>query len=466
MRRLFGWLWRYRWVLALFAGAFAIRLWWNHLVHQPQEFVFSDMASYVARAQRLVDAPFGTFADEPFYPFGTHYLLAACMLFWGKTNLVAAATYFALLSALLSPIAYLLAGRLHGGPEWSAEVHAPRVGGAPPERDEQMEMASAVARVAGMFIAIYYPLLSYTGYFLSEIPFALFLSLSVWLSLRMVDHGRVRDAVWLGIAVAIGAAVRPQLLVGFAMAALLVLWRRKSFPLVRVRHGLVIAIPIALVIGFSLLHSHHHTGRYSVLAQNGALNRAFGRCHNIEMRASNAMFGPPAFGALLRAEKRDPDIWIKLAPALGPKLRVKGFMWDEDELNALAQRCIEATGVPRQLYYALTHVVLLWGYHVAWPDMGQTPYRFYMRGWTRAHLLVFVLPALVALAMGANRRWPRHGVVGMYLWSMLLTVALVMGSARLRVPYDLIAIVLALDVYARLATRLTAWRRGRRAAAA
>jgi hypothetical protein len=473
MRKLLGWLWRYRWMLALFAFAFGLRLAWNHWIHQPQKYVYSDMSSYVARAQRLIDQPFGRFTDEAFYPFGTHYVLAACLLIWGKTNLVAAATWWALMSALLSPIAYFMGGRLSGGAGWSELAHGPRPPVVPPdgasseERDrfDHYAMGCAVARVAGLFIAIYYPLFSYTGYFLSELPFALCVSACALFALQLVDHGRTRDAVWLGLSAAVGTAIRPQLLVAIGMLLLFIAWRRTSFPTLKLWRLAIPLVPITMVVGFSLVHSKHHTGRYSVLAQNGALNRAFGRCHNIEMRAKRAMFGPPAFGALLRSEQRNPGQWIALKPAIDPKLRIKGHMWDEDELNDLADRCVAETGLLRQAYFAVTHVVLLWGYNVSWPDMGAKPYRYHMRGWIRAHLIVFMIPALMGMAMGVNRRWPRHGVLAIFLWSMVLTVMLVMGSSRFRVPYDLISIVLGLAVYASVATRLFDWWRRRRAAA-
>jgi hypothetical protein len=173
------------------------------------------------------------------------------------------------------------------------------------------------------------------------------------------------------------------------------------------------------------------------------------------------MFGPPAFGALARYEQKHPDMLFKLRPAIDGRLKIDAPMRDEAALNALADRCVEASGLLLQGYYAVSHVVLLWGYHVAWPDMALAPFRFHMRGWTRAHLIVFVFPAFVGMAMGSNRRWPRHGILAMFLWSMLASVMLFMGAARFRVPYDPISIVLGLDVYGRAAVLLTRWWRGR-----
>jgi hypothetical protein len=199
------------------------------------------------------------------------------------------------------------------------------------------------------------------------------------------------------------------------------------------------------------------------LPHNGAVNRVFGRCHNYEMRSRDAMFGPPAFGALHRYELKNPDALIRLRPALEGKLHVAAKMRDEKALHELADRCVAASGQAKQAYYAMTHVVLLWGYHVAWPDMAIEPFRRHMRGWTRAHLIVFAFPALIAMAMGASRRWPRHGVIAIFMWSLLASVMLFMGAARFRVPYDVISIVLGLDVYGRGAVLLTRFWRARKA---
>lgn len=475
MPRLSTWLWRYRWVLGITLVAFAIRMVWVLWVHPPQDHIWSDMGGYVGRAERLVREPFGKFADESFYPLGTHYLLAVPLAIFGAKSYVAAAIWWGWLSTAIAPIVYFLGGRLHGGPKWSALEHSASPPVEPdddrdaltpsPERAafEEHAMANAVARVGALFVAVYYPFLSYTGWFLSEIPSALLLSAAALGTLMLCDRGRTRDAIWLGLVVALGAAVRPQILLGFGMVLMFVLWRRKQFPALRFWKLGVTLLPIAVVIGLSLVHSHHHTGRATVLAQNGGLNRAFGRCHPIEIKARGAMFGPPSLGALHRNEQADPDTWLKLRPAKGIRLSVRGRIWDEHLMNELAESCIEETGYARQGYYAMSHILLLWGWNVGWPDTGQKPWRYHMRGWTRANLVVFLPAALVAMSLGLRRRWARHGLTGMWIWSLLLTVALVFGSPRLRTPYDAILIVLGLDMYARLAGVLGAWWRRRRA---
>lgn len=453
---------RYRWPLGLLVAAAAVRLAWVLWIHPPAAYVFSDMLSYFARATRLAAVPSGgPWADEPFFPWGTHYLLGGLMLVFGKSPVVLGAIW-GVLNAPIAPLAYLLAGRLHGGPGWSESEHgADGFIADPNDEDEMLAMTRAVSRVAGVSMILYYPALSYAGYFLSESPFMVLLTASALFALALADHGRLRDAVLLGVTASLGFAVRPQILAAIGMLVAFFVWRRRSFPALAWRHGLVVLGLLGAMLLFSANLSYRHTGRFTPLPHNGAVNRVFGRCHNFEMRSRDAMFGPPAFGALGRYEAKHPDALFTLDPAIDGKLSVPSRMADEGPLNELADRCVAESGYAKQAYYAATHVVLLWGYHVAWPDMAQVPFRFHMRGWTRAHLIVFAFPALIGMAMGASRRWPRHGVLAVFLWSMLASAMLFMGAARFRVPYDVISVVLGLDVYGRAAVVLTRFWRAR-----
>lgn len=462
------WLWRHRWPIGVMLLALGLRLWWNLGLHPPEDHVYSDMGGYVRRAERLVEDPWARRPDETFYPVGTHYFIALFLGLFG--TLRAAGVGLALVSTLGAPLAYFLVGRLHGGPDWSSRAHGPGLDAADEEVDEALEerhaMATTMARVAGSFIAIYVPLIGYTGFFLSEILFAVVLTASALLLLRLVDHGRRRDAWALGVVYALGLLVRPQIAVAAGLVFVWLLLRRRDFPRVGVAHLARVVAPMALVICYVLMLSAHHAGRSTPLAQNGGLNRAFGRCHAYEIRSYHSMFGPPAFGALHRQQQRDPNSLLPLAPAIDGKLQTLGYVWDEPELNALAERCVEASGLSRQAYYAVSHVILLWLFNGGWPDMGPFPVKGFMQGWTHAHLAVFVLPMLVAMVLGASRRRARLGLVSLYAWSMVLTVMLVMGSVRFRVPYDILSIALALHVYALGASRLTDWwasRRGERA---
>lgn len=461
--RALSWLWRHRWPIGVALVALGLRLWWVLDIHPPEDHVYSDMGGYVNRAKRLVEEPLVRRPDETFYPIGTHYFIALWLALFG--TLSAAGVAQAALASLGAPFAYFLVGRLHGGLDWSTRTHGPEADDGS-DLDEAIEdrhgMATTIARVAGLFAAIYFPLIGYTGFFLSETLFSILLTGSALLVLRLADHGRLRDAWALGLVYGIGLLVRPQIAVAAGLVFLWVVWRRRDFPALRLGHLVRVVAPVALVICYTLMLSAFHSGRATPVAQNGGLNRAFGRCHAYEIASYHSKFGPPAFGALHRADQRDSDTLLPLAPAIEPELASRGYVWDEPELNALANRCIEETGIGRQAYYALSHVVVLWLFNGGWPNMGTWPVKGFLQGWTFAHLAVFVIPMLIAMALGASRRESRLGLVTLYLWSLLLTVMLVMGSVRFRVPYDLLSIAVALHVYALGGTRIATWWRRRR----
>ncbi len=473
--RALAWLWRHRWPIGVAVVALGLRLLWVLDIHPPEDHVYSDMGGYVNRAKRLVAEPFARRPDETFYPIGTHYFIALWLGIFG--TLAAAGAAQAVVASLGAPLAYFLVGRLHGGPEWSARLHGVAASkaedadeaheahdahdGLDEATEDRLAAATTIARVAGLFAAIYFPLIGYTGFFLSETLFSILLTASALLVLRLADHGRLGDAWGLGIVYALGLLVRPQIAVAAGLVLLWTVWRRRDFPTLRLGHLVRVAAPLVLVVCYSLMLSAYHSGRATPVAQNGGLNRAFGRCHAYEIASYHSKFGPPAFGALHRADQRNSDTLLPLAPAIAPELASRGYVWDEPELNALANRCIEETGIGRQAYYAFSHVVVLWLFNGGWPNMGPWPVKHFLQGWTFAHLAVFALPMAIAMALGASRRESRLGLVTLYVWSMLLTVMLVMGSVRFRVPYDLLSIAVALHVYALGATRVVAWWRER-----
>lgn len=427
------WLARHDLLIAVTIIALAVRLVWNLEIHPPSEYVYSDMAGYVGRADRLVDAPLARRPDEAFFPFGAHYLLAAVKAVFGKGNHAATAVYQAVIGALTVTFMTAMAQRLAG-----CARHAPRARG---------RMIPGIVGVVG---ALYYPLVSYGGYHLSETPYAFFLSASALLTLRLAGDGRRGDAWLLGLTLGLGATVRPQILMSLPFLGALWLFRRRE--LRRVRLGLLLraAIPLGLVLALSAARAHYHTGRYSVVAQNGAINRVFGRCHNVKTEGARTWFGPPPFGALLEYQRRHPDTLVKLDPAMGLVLKVKGYLWEEHKLHALAESCIRKTGWLKQAEYAGVHAVLLWGYNTAWPDSAQKQFGPIMRAWNIGAMILLLPPLCAAFFLGLRRRFARHGLLGAHLPALAAVAALYFGDTRFRTPYDAIFLVLAIDMYARL----------------
>ncbi|MCC6558767.1 MAG: glycosyltransferase family 39 protein [Polyangiaceae bacterium] len=408
-------------LIAVTLAALAVRLIWNLRIHPPDDYVYSDMAGYAGRAARMLKAPLARSVDEAFFPFGAHYLLAAVKAAFGEDNRAATAIYQALAGTSVVSMMYALSRRLSGG-RW-------------------------VPRIVGAVGAFYYPLYSLGGYYLSETPYSVFLTASALLALRLADEGRRGDAWLLGVVLGLGAWVRPQILMSALFLGLFWLLRRRALP--RLRPGLLFraAIPLCLLLALSAARAKYHSGRYSLVAQNGGVNRVFGRCHNVKTEAVRAWFGPPPFGQLLAHEKAHPDAWVKLDPALGLELKIRGYMWEERKMDELARKCVEETGWLKQAHYGLNHVILLWGYNTTWPDSGQRRWQAPMRTWNVAHTIAFLPGLSAALGLCFRRRRARHALLAMNVFALMAVAVLYFGDTRFRTPYDPVIIALAVDVY-------------------
>jgi hypothetical protein len=307
---------------------------------------------------------------------------------------------------------------------------------------------------------VYYPFVSFSGYFLSETPYTLLITASALAALRLADSGRSRYAWYLGLALAAAFWVRPQILTAIVMLGAFALWRRRGLPRVRLAHWAFALMPVLLVLGLSAWWVERHTGHFGLGSTNGPLNRVFGRCHNPEMKGTDYQFGVPMLGRLEHWSKRDPNGFLQLDPARERMIIVQHSLADAAPLDAIAEDCMRRTGPWRQLRYALTHVVMLWA-DVAWPDGGIRRYFPTMRFATRVHAIVLLLPLLVALMTGLSEQNARRGLVAIFVWSMVVVAMVVFGCGRVRAVHDGLIVALACDTYG----RLVAWWRARKAAA-
>ena len=419
--------------------AFAIRLVWNLVIHPPGDYIMSDMRSYWGQSNALLNAPWRKDGSSTFFPYGTGLLLTTIRKIFGAENHVALAMTYAIVGTLLVPLVFHLAQRLTKG------YHLPRI--------------------AAIVTCFYYPFISYGGYYLSELPFAVCATASALCCLRLADRGRGLDAFLFGGAIAVGALFRPQILVTLPLIFALWAWRQGSWPRWRIGHWFRVAIPLVFVLGFSAARFHWHTGRWGLISGNSSLNYAFGRCHalTIESRAHNyfATFSPPPLGYLEGREKRHPDSFVRLDPALGLKHSLKGTMWAHETFDDLTRRCIETTGPWRQLRYAIVHVIMLWGFNNGWPDSMDLPWRYFMLAAVIVHNIVFLPPVVIALGAALRRRFSRHAILAAYIIGLLGISVLYFGDVRYRMPYDALLIVLGLDGWRRIGGWLMSrqWRR-------
>ncbi|MDI1431830.1 ArnT family glycosyltransferase [Polyangium sorediatum] len=403
--------------------ALALRLVWNLVVHPPEEHLYSDMAGYFERSTALLDAPLRKEPSAVLFPYGTHVLLALVRAVFGRENQAAPAVVYALLGASLVPLVSLLCERIVRG--------------------------RIAPRIAALLACFYYPWISLGGYFLSELPFTVCVTAAALFSLRLADTGRAREAFLFGTAVALGATFRPQILLSLPLVFLVWLARRRALPRIRLAHFARALVPVLLVLAVSAARFHHHMGRVGLISANGPLNYAFGRCHAVDIEARTrgyvSSFGPPPMGYLAYRDKKYPDAFVRLDAALGPKLTVQGTMWNADPFYALARKCVATTGLVRQARYALSHVIMLWGYNIVWPDSGTDTYRRPMRRAIDLHNVLLLPPMLVAFAASFRRHLARHALLSAHLLALVLVAMLYFGDVRYRVPYDGIVIALAFD---------------------
>ena len=431
------------WVTLL---ALVIRLVWNLVIHPPGNYITSDMRSYWIQSSAMLNAPLRRDGSTIFFPYGTASLLTAVRAIFGPDNHLALAIVYACLGTLLVPLVYYLAKRL------TKAHHLPRI--------------------AALATCFYYPFISYGGYYLSELPYAVCVTATAFYSLRLADEGRGRDAFYLGVVMALGATFRPQILLSIPLLFAIWIFRRRGWPGFRVWHWFRIALPVVFMAVFSVARFHYHTGRMGFISGNEALNYAFGRCHalSIESKAVGyfSSFSPPPMGYLEHRDKRNRDSFIRLDPALDVKLSLRGTMWTPETFEQVTRQCIERTGYARQIRYALVHVIMLWGFNNAWPDSGEDPYRYIMLGAVVLHNILFLTPTIIMLFAAFRRPFFRHALLAVHLVALLAIAIVYFGDVRYRIAYDGLIIVLALDGWRRIYGWLTSrswrlWGLGRRA---
>lgn len=436
------WLVDERWTLAVFITALLVRVHWNLVAHPPGDFIYSDMSGYISRADQAMRDPWAPREYSGFYPWGTHVLIAGLQMLFGKANWPAVGSVFALMGALVATFGFLVARRT--------------------------SRARWVAPAVGLVLVCDYPLISLGGYFLSEIPFALGLTIGTWGLLRMVDHGRVRDAWIAGSAIAFAFVMRPQILASVALLFVLWLCARKVYPKLRVALLVHAAIPIALAMGFSAVRLHHHTERWGLICENGLFNQVFGRCHCTVIFAlpdgkghSRTTFGPPPLIQMRRLGVKTGE-WPQLDPVLDVNLYFFGYIADREIMRGYIDQCIEKSGWLKQAEFALVHVLMLWKYNVLWPDSGSKGYRSAAETWRTLHNWTVAIPAVLVMFVAfVPRRHPKLAVVALHLWAVLIVAALYFGDARLRAPYDPIIVLLAFEGVAAVASWIARRRRKR-----
>lgn len=450
---------RFAWLLL--GLAVATRVVWVVFIHPPQDAVFSDMAHYVDRAKHLADEGI-VLGDRSlaWQAFGTHTLLAIPMLVFGTDAGFGLALEFAGLiwagcSAATVVLSYALARRV-----------LPASWGVWP------------ARVVGLLVLVWIPLLSHTGMFISETPYACALTAATLGAVTLVQTGE--RPILAGSVAAIAFVLRPQSAVVFGLiGGFWLLDRglaRRAKPLVFVhvtpRRALLYALPLVLALGFSLVRFRVHTGYFGGVAESATMNFTAGRCHNIVTQAfadADALAQSEASGSTLDGRRislpgyralgrRGDDSWLALRPALGGEsIKFVGPIGDPDIHREIRSRCYAATGAAEQVRMSLVNVALLWVIARPWPESSDARHPELLEVAIAGRDIAVVLAPLgllgMILGLASWRRDPAIALVALQLLALLLVSAAVFGAPRLRTPHDPAALVLAVAAVGRLVAR-------------
>ncbi|MGH7436476.1 MAG: hypothetical protein ACRENE_12455, partial [Polyangiaceae bacterium] len=130
-------------LLFTFLVAFGVRLAWMLLVQNPLSVIYSDMGTYVERAEELM---WHLSTPDPrvlaIYPWGTHTLMALEFTVLGRHAELPLAVTHAFIGAIPAPCMVVVTSRI--------------------------VRSDAVAAVVGFLVAFWYPQVAFAAFFLSE----------------------------------------------------------------------------------------------------------------------------------------------------------------------------------------------------------------------------------------------------------------------------------------------------------
>ncbi|XXX72490.1 glycosyltransferase family 39 protein [Sorangium sp. So ce134] len=392
--------------------------------HPPRLYLFGDMAIYLERGASLARGArtaWDTFTP-PGYPALLALLHAAAP---GELWLVGAC--HAALGALTAALAALFAYRL--------------------------DRSLAVAALAGLATALYFPLVFYTGFVLTETTFAFLLMLFAWLELRALERGRAALGLAAGGVLGLAVLVRPSLLAFLPFVALRAARRAERHER-RVAGATLLAA--ALVIAPVSAHTSWLLGRPALVATNGGVNffLAHSECRSVRSSAG---------GEIVEVSTHYNRAHFERRCELPPPLLDEGAYYRAGlaEIAEHPSRLLRAwTGVAEGLGLAPRRA---WPNQPFWP--GSMEHEGLLDASSRLFAPLVLLPALVhAIARwrrGAARREGDGARARWLAWAILASVGVALyaynGNPRVRVSSDPLALALAASAWAAGARRLGAY---------
>lgn len=406
--------------IAAFVLAFAVRFVWVLAVQAPRAAVYSDMAGYFSRADALIGGPPMTDPRiDAFYPFGTHYLVAAELAVFGRDSTVGVAFVHALVGAIPVLAVSLLVSRLC------------------PSR--------AIAILAILVAAVWQPQVSYAGFFMSEIWFTAAIALGSIFFVRAFEARRDRwgSVLLAGASAAAAFVIRPQVLLTIALVAFLgtalhAMTRRKRLRGRIARRGLVALAPLVIVMGLCSYRLHRLSGRWGLVSENGPLMRLFGET---DVGRVEAWWTTPSgeryyawYAAALKKPYTDANTF-----------RFEGYVGDPDILDAERKARLAKTPFATRIDRAAKNLVSLVWRSFPYPEGDfHTTSRFRLELSRVFRKILYGLLALAPVGLWSMRRGGPAAIAVLANLATVVTLPIFFyAEARYRVPYDPFVIVAA-----------------------
>ncbi|MEW5851396.1 MAG: hypothetical protein AB2A00_21585 [Myxococcota bacterium] len=404
--------------LSLLVAAVIQRWWFIFRMHDPKNFVWSDMAGYVDRGWRLAAPNITLNRFDTFYPPGTHILMAPLFRLAGSKE--KGMEYNQWLWWVLAFVTV-----------WAVGFIALRLFRHP--------LAGALAMLGLM---LHWPFTIFTGFFMSESPFACFMALSLLVGLIAYDMDPARP--WrragvyavAGLIAGMAATIRPQFAIGAMFIGVPLLSLR--FPFVRIREAVALALMFILPCVGAMRLNSHAAGIKMGMSGNAGFNFYQGHCDVVHVETHEKGGGSwYAFAAPVRIQR------VNNEGKPEKKVVIKGHMaWENDYFFDEGFKCIREEGW-KHLERIYTNVEDLFAPADPWPpNSGRFAKISNWANKSYSHGLLFLLPFVVFLA---RYRRPERWLL-IQLATVLPVGFLFYGDSRYRVPYDMFGFIMLAGV--------------------
>ncbi len=395
--------WVMFWELYLLSVGLLIRFYHVLIAHPLTDYLYSDTKNYFDAAERIMFGTQGYYNvfTQPGYSIFISFMSAL------TGDMYKGVVFVAIFQGFVSILAIYLLYRV-----------AKKI------------LSKNQALVYLLVMIIYFPLISYSGFLMTETVGFILVSFYFWVLMNQMS---VRIKLYIfSVTSFLPLLFRPTLMLGILLCAAYLLWKEAKSKLLR-----NIKLWLVLVVGFlgsgmiTVYLNFNISNKWILTPLNGGLNFAQGACFIKEYKDSNGWgFASPSH------VQRNFE---------GTKYFDKPF-YDSGHFYMAGIGCYFEK--PRRLLYKLFEPYYLFFDNNAWPGSDNSKEKPVLS----SSLLVFaffVIPALILSFFQIKEKKNRSLFVKLWIFPLTLFVSTVMyyGDVRYRIPYDGIFILVAFWVF-------------------